>query len=172
MAFEIKQSSNSQLRSYSVSQANTTSKTPILMTHCLWGVNITRHSYCTVNLYYGFVYMWDASNWIIGWDTQGFTTNELWEFYEIATSWPSAEKERFVGDVPQRLARVTPRVWLFPGDLLCWLIWLCFAQNSWTNCCDVIARWCSCAGWVALFILHHSPPEYRVMDWTDGENFQ
>ena len=36
------------------------------------------------------------------------------------------EKERLLGTVPQKLARVTPGVWLLPGDLVCWLIWLCF----------------------------------------------
>lgn len=44
--------------------------------------------------------------WMQGAAIQEFTVNELWEFYEIAMSWPSAEKERLVGAVSQKLSRV------------------------------------------------------------------
>lgn len=48
-------------------------------------------------------------------------------FYEIAASWPSAEREREAGwSYAIKSWPVTPGVWLFPGDLVCWLIWLCF----------------------------------------------
>ena len=86
--------------------------------------------------------------------------------------WPSAEKGRMVGAVPWKMARVMPVVWLFPVDLVCCLIWLCFVLlllEVTTNCCNIIVRWCSYVRGVALSILHHSPPVYHMMDWADSQ---
>lgn len=88
--------------------------------------------------------------------------------YEGFMKWFYVERSR-LEPCHIKLAGVMPGVWLYPGDLVCWLIWLCFvfatAGKSWTNCWNVIVRWTwSSAKWVKLSILHHSSLEDHVMN--------